>query len=52
MLSDRAAVYGGLGRPRAEALDLEMRLGVAVLEVGRGGAQRFAAGEGRGGGGV
>jgi enoyl-CoA hydratase len=50
MLSDRASVYGGWGLPREEALRLEMQLGLAVVAVGREGAQRFAAGEGRGGG--
>jgi enoyl-CoA hydratase len=49
MLSDRASVYDGWGLSRDEALALEMRYGLAVVEVGRGGAQRFAAGEGRGG---
>jgi enoyl-CoA hydratase len=49
MLSDRASVYGGWGRPLDEALRLEMQLGLAVVQVGREGAQRFAAGEGRGG---
>jgi len=49
MLSDRASVYDGWGLPRDEALALEMRYGVAVVEVGRDGAARFAAGAGRGG---
>jgi enoyl-CoA hydratase len=49
MLSDRASVYGGWGLPLDEALRLEMQLGLAVVQVGREGAQRFAAGEGRGG---
>jgi enoyl-CoA hydratase len=49
MLSDRASVYDGWGLSRDDALALEMRYGLAVVEVGRGGAQRFAAGEGRGG---
>ena len=49
MLSDRASVYGGWGLPLDEALRLEMQLGLAVVQVGRDGAQRFAAGEGRGG---
>src|SRR5438270_44340 len=47
MLSDRASVYAGFGRTREDALAEEMRLGLAVLTVGRAGAQRFAAGEGR-----
>ena len=49
MLSDRASVYDGWGRSREDALTLEMRYGMAVLELGRAGAQRFAGGEGRGG---
>jgi enoyl-CoA hydratase len=49
MLSDRASVYDGWGLSRDDALGLEMRYGLAVVDVGRGGAQRFAAGEGRGG---
>ena len=49
MLSDRASVYDGWGLSRDEALTLEMRYGVAVVEVGRDGAKRFAAGAGRGG---
>jgi enoyl-CoA hydratase len=49
MLSDRASVYGGWGLSRDEALRLEMQLGLDVVQVGREGAQRFAAGEGRGG---
>jgi enoyl-CoA hydratase len=52
MRSDRASVYAGWGLPLAEALAVEMRLGLAVVEEGRQGAQRFAAGEGRGGTGV
>ena len=49
MLSDRRSVYDGWGLSRDEALALEMRYGVDVLEVGRAGAERFARGEGRGG---
>ena len=49
MLSDRASVYAGWGLSREEALRVEMELGLAVVEVGREGAQRFAGGEGRGG---
>jgi enoyl-CoA hydratase len=52
MLSDRASVYDGWGLERDEALALEMRYGLAVVETGRQGAERFAAGEGRGGSGV
>jgi enoyl-CoA hydratase len=49
MLSDRASVYDGWGHSRADALELEMRYGLAVVAVGRDGAARFAAGAGRGG---
>src|SRR3954466_8479893 len=49
MLSDRASVYAGWGLGREEALRIEMQLGLAVVEVGRAGAERFAGGEGRGG---
>jgi len=49
LLSDRASVYAGWGLGREEALRIEMQLGLAVVEVGRAGAERFAAGEGRGG---
>jgi enoyl-CoA hydratase len=52
VLSDRASVYDGWGRPLAEALAVECRHGLGVLAVGRDGAQRFAGGEGRGGAGV
>ncbi|MDQ1694885.1 MAG: enoyl-CoA hydratase [Frankiaceae bacterium] len=52
MLSDRASVYAGWGLPLAEALAVEMRFGLAVVEDGRAGAERFAAGEGRGGAGT
>jgi len=45
-------VYAGWGLGREEALRIEMQLGLAVVEVGREGAGRFAAGEGRGGAGV
>jgi enoyl-CoA hydratase len=50
MLSDRASVYDGWGLSRDDALALEMRYGAAVVDVGRSGAARFAAGAGRGGG--
>src|SRR3954467_8337942 len=43
LLSDRASVYAGWGLGREEALRVEMQLGLAVVEVGRGGAGRFAA---------
>src|SRR3954447_5111299 len=49
MLSDRRSVYDGWGLSRDEALALEMRYGLAVVEVGRQGAERFASGAGRGG---
>ena len=52
LLSDRASVYAGWGLGREEALRIEMQLGLAVVQVGREGAQRFAAGEGRGGAGA
>ena len=52
MLSDRASVYDGYGLSREEALAVEMRHGLAVLGIGREGAERFAGGEGRGGVGV
>ena len=48
--SDRASMYDGWGHPLDDALRIEMRHGVGVLETGRAGAERFAAGEGRGGG--
>ncbi len=49
MLSDRASVYDGWGLSRDDALALEMRYGLAVVDVGRDGAAKFAAGAGRGG---
>jgi len=49
MLSDRASVYDGWGLSRDDALAQEMRLGLAVVGVGREGAAKFAAGAGRGG---
>jgi enoyl-CoA hydratase len=52
MRSDRLSMYEGWGHPVDEALRIEMRHGLAVVEEGREGAQRFAAGEGRGGRGV
>jgi enoyl-CoA hydratase len=50
--SDRASMYDGWGHPIDEALKIEMRHGVDVLETGRAGAERFASGAGRGGAGV
>jgi enoyl-CoA hydratase len=52
MRSDRQSLYDGWGHPLDEALAIEMRHGLAVIEEGRQGAQRFAAGEGRGGAGT
>lgn len=47
MLSDRRAAIEGSGLALAEGLELERRLGQAVLGVAVRGAARFAAGEGR-----
>jgi enoyl-CoA hydratase len=52
MLSDRRAVLEGAGLPLVQGLALEARLGRGRLETGLEGAQRFAAGEGRGGAGA
>lgn len=52
MLSDRNSMYDGYGHTLEEALAIEARYGSEVLLVGRAGAARFAAGEGRGAGGV
>ncbi len=52
MLSDRRAALEGIGRPLADGLALEHRLGREVLEVAARGAARFASGEGRHGEGV
>jgi enoyl-CoA hydratase len=49
MLSDRRSVYDGWGLALEDALELEKRYGLAVLDVARHGADRFAAGAGRGG---
>jgi enoyl-CoA hydratase len=49
MLADRRAAIEGLGMPLADALALEANAGPEVFEDGARGAQRFAAGEGRGG---
>ena len=49
MLSDRRSLYDGWGLPLEEALTLEMRYGLKVLDVARQGAERFAGGAGRGG---
>jgi enoyl-CoA hydratase len=52
MLADRMAAIEGFGMPLADALALEARSGPEVFEDGARGAQRFAAGEGRGGAGA
>jgi enoyl-CoA hydratase len=52
MRSDRLSVYEGWGHALDKALRVEMRHGLAVIEEGRRGAERFAGGEGRGGVGV
>lgn len=51
LLNDRQAVYDGLGRDLVEGLAIEARLGHATVSSGEtaAGAQRFAAGSGRGG---
>jgi enoyl-CoA hydratase len=48
LLADREALYGGLALDLDDGLALEARLGAAALEDGLAGAERFAAGEGRG----
>jgi enoyl-CoA hydratase len=52
MLADRRAAIAGLGMPLDEALALEARAGPEVFADGARGAERFAAGEGRGGAGA
>ena len=52
MLADRRAAIEGFGMPLADALALEAQAGPDVFEDGARGAQRFAAGEGRGGAGA
>ena len=52
MLSDRKATLEGIGLPFDEGLGREAAIGREVFEVARRGAQRFAAGEGRGGAGA
>jgi enoyl-CoA hydratase len=52
MLADRRAAIEGFGMPLADALALEAKAGPEVFEDGARGAQRFAAGEGRGGAGA
>lgn len=50
--SDRAAVLEGWGSPMAEALEIERRHGLTVMETALAGARRFADGDGRHGEGV
>jgi enoyl-CoA hydratase len=52
MLADRRAAIEGFGMPLADALAMEAAAGPGVFEDGAVGAQRFAAGEGRGGAGA
>jgi enoyl-CoA hydratase len=52
MLADRRAAIEGFGLPLADALALEAQAGPEVFEDGARGAQRFAAGDGRGGAGA
>ena len=52
MLADREAAIRGFGLTLDEGLALERRLGGATFGVGRAGAARFAAGQGRRGAGV
>ncbi len=52
MLADRRAAIEGFGLPLADALALEAQAGPEVFEDGARGAERFAAGEGRGGAGA
>jgi enoyl-CoA hydratase len=52
MLSDRDAVYDGLGTPLQQGLGLEGWHGSRVLRTAEAGAERFAGGEGRGGAGI
>jgi enoyl-CoA hydratase len=51
MRNDRQAVYEGIGKPIAEGLQIEARLGMATIMSGESlaGAQAFASGKGRGG---
>ncbi len=52
MLADRRAAIEGLGMTLADGLALEAEAGPEVFEDGARGAERFAAGEGRGGAGA
>jgi enoyl-CoA hydratase len=47
MLADRRAAIEGFGKPLADGLALEAKLGNQVLDVAVKGAARFASGEGR-----
>jgi enoyl-CoA hydratase/carnithine racemase len=47
MLADRQAAIEGFGRPLADGLALEAKLGNQVLDIAVRGAARFASGEGR-----
>jgi len=49
MRSDREAVYRGFDREFTQALELEFRLGMRVIESGEtaSGALRFVSGEGK-----
>ena len=50
--TDRAALYDGLGQELEQGLTVEAWHGRRALETAEEGAERFAAGEGRGGAGV
>jgi enoyl-CoA hydratase len=52
MLADRRAAIEGFGLPLSDAIELEAAAGPEVFEDGARGAERFAAGEGRGGAGA
>ena len=51
-LTDRAAVYDGLGTPLQQGIGLEGWHGSRAIRTGREGADRFARGEGRAGEGI
>jgi enoyl-CoA hydratase len=50
--SDRLATLAAVGQPLADGVALEAGLGRESIAAGLTGAERFAAGEGRGGRGV
>ncbi|WP_255151211.1 crotonase/enoyl-CoA hydratase family protein [Halorarius halobius] len=52
VLTDRAAVYDGVGTPLQQGLGLEGWHGSRALRTAEAGADRFAGGEGRGGEGI